>query len=92
MRPATLNAHGAVSEEVARIAEGAVARSRASAVAVTGIAEPRVVRQARGASAGLAGPDGFRSETVEFGARGRDAVRRATVDHALALLIEAVKA
>lgn len=90
---ATLKAHGAVSEEVAReMAEGALARSEADiAVSVTGVAGPggsdhkpegRVcfAMARRGA--------GTISETQEFGARGRNAVRRASVDHALALLMQ----
>lgn len=94
---ATLAAHGAVSEEVARaMAEGALARSDATlAVAVTGIAGP-------GGSA--AKPEGrvcfglarrgapTRTETVEFGAIGRADVRRATVAHALGLLLQALGA
>nr|WP_281494007.1 CinA family protein [Jannaschia sp. S6380] len=86
----TLVAHGAVSEEVAvEMARGARLRSGASvAVAITGIAGP-------GASAhkpegrvcfALADPEGVHAETVEFGPRGRDAVRRAARDHALAML------
>jgi len=89
---ATLEAHGAVSEEVAaEMAEGALARSEADlAVAVTGIAGPG----GSGAKPeGLVcfalarrGTDGVRTETVEFGPRGRAAVREASVDHALGLL------
>ncbi|SPH17786.1 Nicotinamide-nucleotide amidohydrolase PncC [Defluviimonas aquaemixtae] len=93
---ATLDRHGAVSEEVAReMAEGAAARSDATlAVAVTGIAGP-------GGSESK--PEGrvcfglarcgleTRTETVEFGALGRAAVRRAAVDHALNLMIGALE-
>ena len=92
---ATLLAHGAVSEEVAReMAQGALARSRADvAVSVTGIAGPGgSERKPEGRVCfGLATQSGTRSETVEFGARGRDAVRAATVEHALALLLQAVE-
>ncbi|WP_126977296.1 CinA family protein [Frigidibacter oleivorans] len=96
VRAETLDAHGAVSEPVAReMAEGALARSDAAlAVSTTGIAGP-------GGSAhkpegrvcfALARRDGpTATETVEFGALGRDAVRRASVDHALRLLIGALQ-
>lgn len=89
--PALIAAHGAVSPEVARaMAEGAIAHALADlAVSVTGIAGPggsefkpegRVCfgLARRGAATVV--------ETVEFGALGRDGVRAATVDHALALL------
>ncbi|SEH90926.1 CinA family protein [Paracoccus alkenifer] len=92
--PATLRGHGAVSEEVAaEMAEGARRNSAATlAVAVTGVAGP-------GSSGpkpegrvcfGISTPAGTSTETVEFGAIGRDAVRRATVARALALLLAAL--
>jgi nicotinamide-nucleotide amidase len=95
IRPETLTAHGAVSEEIAReMAEGALRNSRASlAVAITGIAGPGGSefkpegRMCFGlAKAGQA----TRTETVEFGALGRDTVRRAARDHALHLLAGAM--
>lgn len=91
VRQTTLDAHGAVSEEVAReMAEGALDFSRATlAVAITGIAGPggSEFKPEGRVCFGLSG-EGFstETETVEFGALGRDAVRRAARDHALALL------
>lgn len=89
--PGTLAARGAVSEEVAReMAEGALRASRADlAVSVTGIAGPggSEFKPEGRVCFGLAqiGKPTF-VETVEFGPRGRAEVRRATVEHALALL------
>lgn len=87
---ATLATHGAVSEPVAReMAEGALARSRAGlAVSVTGIAGPggSEFKPEGRVCFGLAGLGQSRTETVEFGALGRDQVRAASVAHALALL------
>jgi nicotinamide-nucleotide amidase len=92
---ATLKAHGAVSEEVAReMAAGALARSGATlAVAVTGIAGPGGSEHKPEGRVcfGLASALGVRTETVEFGPIGRGAVRSATVVHALSLLLEAAK-
>ncbi|GAA0294081.1 CinA family protein [Rhodovulum strictum] len=95
VRAETLDAHGAVSEPVAaEMAEGALARSEADlAVAITGIAGPggsehkpegRVCFALARKGAGVV------TETVEFGALGRDRVRAASRDHALDLLIGAL--
>lgn len=90
IRPETLETHGAVSEEIAaEMAQGALARSQAGvAVAVTGIAGPGGSEHKPEGRVcfGLADAGGVRTETVEFGPRGRAAVRAATVEHALALL------
>ena len=90
VRPETLSAYGAVSEEVAaEMASGALDRSDASlAVAVTGIAGPGGSEHKPEGRVcfGLASARGVMTETVEFGAIGRGAVRAATVAHALALL------
>jgi nicotinamide-nucleotide amidase len=94
--PWLIETHGAVSEEVARaMAEGALDRALASiAVAVTGIAGPGGSEhkpEGRVCFALAATGRRTRTETVEFGAIGRAGVRRATVDHALDLLIAAVR-
>lgn len=95
--PWLIETHGAVSEEVARaMAEGALDRSLASiAVAVTGIAGPggSEAKPEGRVCFGLAATGRrTRTGTVEFGAIGRDRVRRATVDHALDLLLAAIRA
>ena len=96
VRAATLATHGAVSEEVAReMAEGALARSDAGiAVAVTGIAGPggSEFKPEGRVCFGLAATGRpTLTETVDFGAIGRAKVRRATVDHALALILNALR-
>lgn len=95
IRPETLEAHGAVSEEIAaEMAQGALSRSHAGiAVAVTGIAGPGGSEHKPEGRVcfGLADPFGTRTETVDFGAIGRAEVRAATVDHALSLLAEALQ-
>lgn len=96
VRAETLAAHGAVSEEVAReMAEGALARSDAAlAVAVTGIAGPggSEFKPEGRVCFGLAARGvETTTETVDFGAIGRAKVRRATVDRALALLLQALR-
>lgn len=93
--PATLAAHGAVSEEVAReMAEGALAHSAANlAVSVTGIAGPggsEFKPEGRVCFALARTGRATVTETVEFGPRGRDKVRGLARDHALRLLLCAV--
>lgn len=94
--PATLDAHGAVSDPVAReMAQGALARSEAQvAVAVTGIAGPggsEFKPEGRVCFA-LATAHGCRALTVDYGPIGRAQVRAASVAQALALLVEGVAA
>lgn len=92
---ATLNAHGAVSEDVAvEMAEGALRRSDADiTVSVTGIAGPggsdhKPEGRVCFARAQIGEPTVVL--TVDFGPRGRAAVRQATVAHALDMFIEAL--
>jgi nicotinamide-nucleotide amidase len=92
---ADLDACGAVSEPVARaMAEGARDRTGAYvAVAVSGIAGPggsEFKPEGRVCFA-VATPRGTSAETVEFGAQGRDRVRRAARDHALRLVLTALQ-
>lgn len=96
VRAETLAAFGAVSEEVAaEMASGALSHSDAQiAVAITGIAGPGGSEhkpEGRVCFA-IAAPDTCHSETVEFGAPGREEVRRAARDHALQLLLAALSA
>ena len=76
------------------MAEGALARSDASlAVSVTGIAGPGgSEHKPEGRICfGLAGRGlATTTETVDFGAIGRDRVRAATVTHALHLLMQSI--
>ena len=93
VRAETLAAHGAVSEQVAQeMAEGALSHSQADmAVSITGIAGPggSEFKPEGRVCFGLARKGRMtRTETVEFGARGRAAVRRAACYHALELLAQ----
>ena len=90
-----LNAHGAVSAEVARaMAEGALARSNADvSISITGIAGPGGAVPGKPVGLvhfGLA-REHMRTQTVErrFGAIGRDGIRAASVAFALDLLRQA---
>lgn len=91
----TLDAYGAVSEPVARqMAEGALTRCAADlAVSVTGIAGPGGSEHKPEGRVcfGLARRGATTlTETVDFGALGRSAVRAATVEHALRMLLAAL--
>ncbi|WP_299199172.1 CinA family protein [uncultured Tateyamaria sp.] len=87
---ATLDAYGAVSEAVAaEMAEGALKNAPVQlAVSITGIAGPggSEFKPEGRVCFGIADAHGVRTETMEFGAQGRDKVRAAARDHALALL------
>ena len=91
---ATIKAHGAVSEEVAReMALGALTNSNADiAVSVTGIAGPGGSEHKPEGRVcfGLATKDRVITETVDFGAPGRANVRAKSADHALSLLLTAL--
>jgi nicotinamide-nucleotide amidase len=93
--PATLENFGAVSEQVAlEMAQGALAQSAAQiAVSITGIAGPGGSdhKPEGRVCFAVAGPQGARATTVEFGALGRDAVRTAACEHALGLVREALR-
>lgn len=93
---ATLDAHGAVSEDVAQeMAKGARDAAHADiAVSITGIAGPggsEFKPEGRVCFA-LSHASGTISETVEFGALGRANVRNAARDHALLLMLKAIQA
>lgn len=95
VNPDTLQAHGAVSEAVAQeMARGALAHADANlAVAITGIAGPGGSDHKPEGRVCFAIAQDNRPmlvETVEFGALGRDRVRAAARDHALALLARAM--
>jgi nicotinamide-nucleotide amidase len=89
--PETLDAHGAVSEQVAaQMATGALENSDADvAVAITGIAGPggSEFKPAGRVCFGLATKTGpGQTETVEFGAIGRGNVRAKSVQKSIELL------
>jgi nicotinamide-nucleotide amidase len=91
-----LVAQGAVSEPVAReMAEGALRHSNADlAVSITGVAGPggSEFKPEGRVCFGMAQKGrSIKVETVDFGAIGRDRVRRAATDHALGLLADALK-
>ncbi|MDD9723874.1 CinA family protein [Roseovarius sp. SK2] len=95
VRADTLEAHGAVSEEIAReMAEGALDHSEADvAVSITGIAGPGGSEHKPEGRVcfGLARVGRVTQvETVEFGALGRAEVRAQARDHALDLLLQGI--
>ena len=92
VQASTLDALGAVSEQVAEeMARGAVEQSGAElAVSITGIAGPggSDFKPEGRVCFGISLDGKTRSETVEFGAIGRAEVRSAARDHALRLLLD----
>ena len=95
VNPQTLAAHGAVSEQVAaEMATGArLAAAADIAVSITGIAGPggSEFKPEGRVCFGIATKNGVQTETQEFTALGRANVRAAARDHALHLLIGAVR-
>ena len=92
---ATLEAYGAVSEEVAgEMATGALKHSNADiAISVTGLAGPGGSEhkpEGRVCFGIAKRGQNVRVVSVEFGALGRGAVRQASVDYALDLLLGAL--
>ena len=89
---ATLDAHGAVSEEIAaEMAKGALRNSEAAlSVSITGIAGPGGSdhKPEGRVCFGIADNKNCATETVEFGALGRPNVREAARDHALQMLLD----
>jgi len=94
VNPEVIARDGAVAQSVAEaMAAGALHRSNAQfGIAVTGIAGPggTAAKPEGMVCFGLATPSGTLTDTQLFGAIGRDAVRRATVDHAIAMLLTAL--
>lgn len=90
VREETLEAYGAVSQQVAaEMARGALAHSAAQvAVSITGIAGPGGSEHKPEGRVcfGLAWDGGIEVETQEFGALGREHVRLAARNHALLYL------
>lgn len=93
--PELIATHGAVSEDVARaMAAGALGRADADlAVSITGVAGPggTDAKPEGMVCFGLAVPGSAQSETVQFGALGRDNVRQKSVQHALGIIGHALK-
>ena len=88
----SLRLHGAVSEPVAlEMALGAKKDAKADiAIAVSGIAGPggSDFKPEGRVSFGICWTDGTASETIEFGALGRNEVRNAATQHALRLIFK----
>lgn len=95
VRAATLECYGAVSEEVAKeMSEGALSNSNATvAIAVTGIAGPGgSEHKPEGRVCFGLSIQGKKTltETQDFGPIGRESVRKATVKHALDMILSQI--
>ncbi len=92
---ATLDTHGAVSEEIAtEMARGALTNSAAQyAISVTGIAGPGGSdhKPEGRVCFSVATDKGAKAQTIEFGPLGREHVRRAATLHALHLIDSAIR-
>lgn len=90
---ATLDEFGAVSEPVARqMAQGALASANAQiAIAITGVAGPGASENKPEGMVwfGLSTSSGTQTQEMQFGAIGRKNVRKASVDHALNMILAA---
>ena len=88
---AIIDKFGAVSEQVAsEMARGALENSKADiALSVTGIAGPGGSEHKPEGRVcfGIATPQGTRTETVEFGALGRENVRDAAAEYGLKMIL-----
>ena len=95
VKTTTLEHHGAVSEQVAaEMAQGALDNSNADiAVSITGIAGPGGSdhKPEGRVCFGLATARQTTTNTVEFGALGRENVRAAARDYALDLILDAIR-
>lgn len=95
VRAVTLECYGAVSEEVAKeMSEGALSNSNATvAIAVTGIAGPGgSEHKPEGRVCFGLSIQGKKTltETQDFGPIGRESVRKATVKHALDMILSQI--
>lgn len=95
VQPATLEAHGAVSEPAAReMAEGARKAAGADiAIAISGIAGPggTDTKPEGRVCYALSTADGTNTQTIDHGALGRAAVRQAATVHALDMILNALR-
>ncbi|WP_089879740.1 CinA family protein [Citreimonas salinaria] len=95
VRPATLETYGAVSEPVVHeMAEGARRAAGADiAVAISGIAGPggSDTKPEGRVCYAIATAAGVSTQTIDHGALGRDAVRRAARDYALDMILAVLR-